>query len=510
LTEHRIRARSPARAALLGLAIALLASACSSSPKAASEPLPLLGHEGRWITDPAGRVVVLHGVNVVNKNPPYLPSALGFGPEDAQFLAAHGFRAVRVGMIWKAVEPRPGAYDDRYLEQIKATVSMLADVGIYSLLDFHQDALNEQFGGEGLPDWAVAGSGEPRLRGDAGEQALWRALDAFWSNAPGGGGVGVQDRFAAAWSHVARRFLHDDDVLGYDLYNEPLHNGRCVNALACAQFDGDVGVFYERLVRAIRQVDRHHLIWYEPDTLFNWAVPTALPPLEDGNAGMAFHVYCPPPLINSLSCRESAGMVFDNADARSSAEGDALLLGEFGDPSGDVLGMVADTADAHAVSWLMWAYCGCNNPTYPFPVSVHVDDLVIDATKPPGGNNVEQAKLEALVRPHPTLVSGTPERFRFDRRTKEFDFRYRTDRVDGRGAFGDGACSEVFVPRLQYPDGYKAEVHGAEVVSDEGSATLALEAHAPTVTVRIIPTSSGSTEEPRRDGGCPGPSDGAP
>jgi endoglycosylceramidase len=503
LTDPDVPARALIRRAMLGVAVALVAAACSSSSEPDREPLPLAGHAGRWITDPGGRVVVVHGVNMVNKREPYLPSALGFGPEDGRYLAEHGFRAVRVGVIWKGVEPRPGEYDDRYLEQIEETVTMLADLGIYSLLDFHQDALNEAFGGEGFPDWAVAEARAPSARGPDTEPLL-RALDLFWSNADGPGGVGLQDRFAAAYGHVARRFLDNDAVLGYDLYNEPLHNGRCDTNQGCNEFDADLGAFYERVVRAVRAVDERHLIWYEPNTLFNWALPTALPPLRDPDAGMAFHVYCPPALPGGLSCRDSAERVFANAEQRTADTGDALLLGEFGDPEADVIDMFVDLADSHGVSWLMWAYCGCNNPTYPFPVSVHVDDLVIDATKPPGGENVEQGKLEALVRPHPTVVSGTPERFGFESETKEFTFSYVTDRADGRGAFDADACTEVFVPRLQYPNGYEVEVEGAEVVSEEGSAKLALEARDERVTVRITPAEDGATELPGPGGGCSG------
>src|SRR4051812_34062353 len=46
-------------------------------------PRPPLGHAGRWVTDATGRVVILHGVNMVNKRPPYAPAAAGFGRDDA-------------------------------------------------------------------------------------------------------------------------------------------------------------------------------------------------------------------------------------------------------------------------------------------------------------------------------------------------------------------------------------------------------------------------------------------
>jgi endoglycosylceramidase len=113
-------------------------------PAQATPTLPL-GHSGRWITDAQGRVVIVHGTNMVYKLPPYYPTVAGFGDDDAAFLARIGFNAVRVGVIWKAVEPRPGIYDDAYLRRIAATVAVLHHHGIVSLLDFHQDMYNERF-----------------------------------------------------------------------------------------------------------------------------------------------------------------------------------------------------------------------------------------------------------------------------------------------------------------------------------------------------------------------------
>ena len=86
---------------------------------------------------------------------PYTPAADGFDDADGAFLAANGLSAVRVGIIWKALEPEPGVFNDAYLASIESTVNMLGSHGIVSLLDFHQDMYNERFQGEGAPDWAV-------------------------------------------------------------------------------------------------------------------------------------------------------------------------------------------------------------------------------------------------------------------------------------------------------------------------------------------------------------------
>src|SRR4249920_1996408 len=118
--------------------------AISFASVAEAGPTAPLSHSGRWITDARGRVAILHGVNMVNKQPPYAPSAQGFGDDDAAFLQRFGFDAVRLGLIYKAVEPSPGGYDDNYLNAIAATEANLARHGVFSQLDFHQDLFNEK------------------------------------------------------------------------------------------------------------------------------------------------------------------------------------------------------------------------------------------------------------------------------------------------------------------------------------------------------------------------------
>src|SRR5438270_629165 len=196
-----------------------------TGPTAYAAPRPPLGHAGRWITDARGRVVIVHGTNVVYKLPPYDPAATGFGADDAGFLHRVGFNAVRVGVIWKAVEPTPGVYSAAYLARIARTVAVLARHGILSLLDFHQDMYNERFQGEGAPNWAVQDGGQPNPRlgfpgNYLGNPALQHALDAFFGDAPGPAGVGLQERFGGAWGAVSTRLGAVKSVRGYELFNE--------------------------------------------------------------------------------------------------------------------------------------------------------------------------------------------------------------------------------------------------------------------------------------------------
>ena len=482
------------------LAAALSALALVPAAAQAAPTLPL-GHAGRWITDADGRAVILHGVNMVYKRPPYAPDATGFGDDDAAFLQREGYDTVRVGVIYKAVEPQPGVYDDNYLDRIERTVAILAAHGIVSLLDFHQDLYNERFQGEGWPDWAVIDDGLPAQpqSGFPGNYlampALQRAFDHFWNN-----DQGLQDRYAAAWRHVAEWFRANPGVLGYDIMNEPWPGStwqQCANPAGCPAFDATMAKFIDRTMKAIRTVDPKTLVFYEPQVLFNDGADTNLPDTGDANAGFSFHDYC---LTadqggSTLSCHEFDDLVFQNAEKHAAATGDALLLTEFGATGDDnVLTPMTDRADRFMVGWQDWHYCGCDDPTTSGPGDKQA--IVRDPRKPPDGANVDTAKLKLLSRPHPDAVAGTPTSFGFDTATKTFTLNYKLARADGKGSFGPSGETEIAVPDRQYPNGYATTVQGGRILSAPRAGVLRVAAcsGASTVAVTVKPTGQSSED----------------
>jgi endoglycosylceramidase len=468
------------------LAIAVSASATAAATATAGPTLPL-GHAERWITDADGRVVVLHGLNLVNKLPPYAPDALGFGDDDAAFLASEGYDSVRLGVIYAAVEPQPGVYDDAYLARIARTVAVLARHGITTLLDFHQDLLSERFQGEGFPDWAVQDDGlpaEPKagFPGNyVGMPALEAAFDHLWRNDDQ-----LADRYAAAWAHVARRFRDTPAVLGYDLFNEPWPGSawpQCAQRAGCPEFDALLSAFFAKATAAIRAVDPTTLVFREPNVLFSSGAPTLLADSGDASTGLSFHDYC---AANELrSCRAPNDQVFANALDHADASGDALLLTEFGATSdAAVLTDMADRADRFGVGWLEWAYCGCGDPTTTGPGDEQA--LIRDPHRAPtAGDNANARTLGALTRPYPRVVAGTPTRIAYDARTRRFTLRYRTARADGRGAFGPRASTEVVLPRRAYPHGARVRVRGGVVRSAAGARVLRVTASAGAVEVVV-------------------------
>ena len=116
----------------------------------------------RTFVDQDHRQVMLHGVNVVYKVDPYIPSDGAFdiedslNDEDIANLKKWGFNLVRLGVMWEAVERSPGVYDETYLDKVETLINKLGDAGIYTLVDAHQDVFARTICGEGMPDFYAA------------------------------------------------------------------------------------------------------------------------------------------------------------------------------------------------------------------------------------------------------------------------------------------------------------------------------------------------------------------
>ena len=115
--------------------------------------------EDRVFVDEQGRQKIFHGVNVVYKVDPYIPSQgefdseLSLNDEDIANLTAWGMNFVRLGVMWEAVEREPSIYDTKYLDDVVDLVNKLGENGIYTLIDAHQDVLARVMCGEGMPDF---------------------------------------------------------------------------------------------------------------------------------------------------------------------------------------------------------------------------------------------------------------------------------------------------------------------------------------------------------------------
>jgi hypothetical protein len=97
----------------------------------------------------------------------------------------------------------------------------------------------------------------------------------------------------------------------------------------------------------------------------------------------------------------------------------------------------------------------------------------------------------------PATGAGTPVTYALDRSDWVMRFTYRTTPVDAHLACR-GAPTQIFVPRRDYPHGYRVHVTGARVVSAPTSAWVELVTRpgAARVTVTVSRASGSTTRVP--------------
>ena len=460
----------------------------AAAPGSVSSAVPELGHRGAFLTDQAGRVVFLHGVNVVDKLPPYVApdTAAGFTARDADFLAAHGFNAVRLGVLFAGVMPQPGQIDQTYLAQVDRIVQLLTARKIWVLLDFHQDAFNEKFHGEGFPAWAVHDDGLPFV--DLGSffandqtPAVQHAYDHVWND-----DYQLWDYYTQAWVAVAKKWAPQPYLMGYDLFNEPNAGSKsatCANPAGCPQFDAVLQRFYDHVRTAIRTVDPHHMVWYEPQFLFNALSASNFTHVDDPAVGLSWHDYaCTPAFVSGgvlpgdPDCQINEPRVMDNAAAQEAAMGAGGLLTEFGaeDDLTDI-GRLTQYADQHLTGWLYWAYKEWNDPTGSSDEGLYGNDA--------DPSTVKAAKVALLSYPYPQAMAGTPMALSWDAAGRVLSFSYRPNAAAG--------LTDVFVGAGTYPNGYQVTVTGGSVRSGGGASHVLIAAapQASKVTVVVGPQS---------------------
>ncbi|MDA8185366.1 MAG: cellulase family glycosylhydrolase [Actinomycetota bacterium] len=511
-------------------------TACSlgaSSRRAACGPVgPITSSGGPFLRDAYGRAVILHGVNAVYKHAPYElyaspGKAWNFSAADAKAIAGLGFDVVRLGILWQGIEPgtapadspsictpgSPGhahqwnqAVADAYLAKVQQTVDLLGHYGVFTLLDMHQDVFNQAFAGEGAPNWAVCTNGIPanntgNWRANYGEPAVAAAYSHFWENNVTGNLQGNYDR---AWRAVARRFVGNPNVLGYDLFNEPFSSVAAFSPPGTAAFDALLECFYtgtahpgslsgsraplvcpptdprQGVIPTIRSVDPNHSIFYEPDVSSDWGNTDWIGPMPYSHLVLDFHDYC---ATAPAGCPAEEQQVFSSqARARELAAdhanpgGPSWFMSEFGaEPASTGLAGMVALADQHLVGWTYWQWKYYGDPTG------NPSEGLAGTNPTTGAPVLRAAKAGIVSEPYAQAVAGTPTSMGYDPTTDAFHLTYRTDRSIHQPTV-------VFVPvRIHYHGGYCAVPKGARVTSTAGSSHLTLAAirDAATVTLTI-------------------------
>lgn len=461
------------------------------APASAADDSPQLRRDGRWLVDPQGRVVIVHGLNLVWKHAPYVPPATeeGFTARDADWLARHGFNGARIGTLWAGLTPdRPGVEDRAYTQKWQRVMDLLADRGIWMMLDAHQDQWHETYGGEGVPEWAMIRP-EPYAHTPAVAMPFptgyWTpevstVFDHFWADQDD-----LLTGWAQAWEVAARRWQDQPYLMGYDLLNEPWMGREWLSCLldGCqASYEQELQPAMEQGLAAIRAIDEDNLVWWEPqqfaggqelDTYF-----TAVPGEEQ--LGFSWHNYCPEVFLESQGmpgsdvekCWEFARDRNAHALEQSREMQAAPLMSEWGATDNiRAISIDAAVADEHLMGWAHWAYKFWNDPTT-------ADDKQGLFRDDRDLSTVKQAKLRRLVRTYAQATAGTPLQMKFAHGSGDFRFRYRPDpAID--------APTRIFVSPLHYRHGYAVRVDGGEVVGREERVLLVRASGTEPVTVSI-------------------------
>lgn len=414
------------------------------------------------------RTRIFHGVNAVYKIPPYHPTTSGFDASntlsqiDSDNLRSWGFNIVRLGVMWPGMEPNErGSYNQTYIGELQKIVEYLQSNEIYVILDFHQDLWHRKFCGEGVPDYiydmckseesadtkdfplpAVNTSyptdsdGNPTLDAclsqmfavyymteEVGEafQCLYDNKQNIWAD------------FGNYWKQVALNFKNYDNVLGYELLNEPwagdvYHSPK--NFLPKYVEKKYLQPMYEYLHKEIRTVDNDKVIFFEGLTIDYWENGfTAGPGGESYNdrQALAYHIYCPTTsndtdinFKHQLVCNVIDDYFFDRRVRDAQRLGVQMIMTEFGaakDIKNDLglLQRLCELTDKFQQSWMYWQFKYYQDITTCTPEGESLYDA---------NGQVSQHKIEILSRTFPQAVAGSIVSYKYHILSKKFELDY--------------------------------------------------------------------------------------
>lgn len=449
----------------------------------------------RAFVDSLGRQVVLHGINIGGMDQVGDRLEWRQAMDDFARLRLWGFNCVRMQIEWCHLEPECGKYREEYLRCLDQRIAEARRNGLYVLLDMHQDLWSRKAGGyDGAPDWATLNDGKPHVStrpvwGIAyySSPSVLASFDSFWTNRPGPDGMGIQDRFALAWRQVAQRYAHDPAILGYDFLNEPaagtpmaLAGRRMSEAIArllaaegkpvehpeslwqdertrgeIYRLFGNLGAYqeflgagesvfqefergaletmYRRVAAAIREVDRNHILFLEPNIACGSGVVSGIRPLINQNGrrdpaqAIAPHVYdlttdnpaAPAPILDRVQ------LALRRLDELSRRLELPMLIGEWGAFEGERRLM----ARCHVREF---------------------ERMLASETYWIVGKHTEQSTyFEMLRRPCAREVAGTLQTMACDPESRRFECEWRQTLRQP---------TVFYVPATWYPQGYQVEV----------------------------------------------------
>jgi hypothetical protein len=163
-----------------------------------------------------------------------------------------------------------------------------------------------------------------------------------------------QDLLVKLWVKIAERYKDEPTVAAYDLLNEPLPE----NTGAATKYKDQLVPLYQRLIKAIREVDKKHMFTLEGyDWSNNWSEFNK--PL-DNNMFFQFHYYCwaRPDNLNDIS---------DFLKKRKQLN-TPVWVGETGEKNNAIYFATTDYFEKNNIGWSFWPWKKMDTENTPYSI----------------------------------------------------------------------------------------------------------------------------------------------
>jgi endoglycosylceramidase len=511
---------------LIESAAVRLSSSRAATSQAAPGAMPWLHVEhpaqgAPYIADELGRMVLLHGAipasllefgasATASPGPPTYPIgpaayegrcpdtlAGGLYPPlcqaDLVQMASFGFNSLRLPLVWSLLEPERGHFNELYVERIAQIVDWARALGMYVIIDMHQNAYSAYVGAgpgvdlttnSGAPAWATITDGMPSRELAKGKRetnpAAVEAFSNFWYNRDG-----IQAEYIDAIAHLAERFKNDSTVAGFSVFNEPQPGWNLPPGFE----DLLLFPFYRRVIDAITGVgdgipcwtgffmpapcgypdpgihDLHHLVFLDTGLareITDFPTHLGMPLSSYANVVLSMHAYTHIYTFDAL-----AGQTLEHAtypwggydqsyffaDREAKAMNAALFVAEFGDsPSQDPLILANQVLEEerHRVGFAFWVWKESGSGGWGM-----FDPPPAGASNAPSSGCLRADRERLLARIYPRAAGDPNLTYHYDSDTGAFT-------LSARGSAA-GPATVVYIP----PEARGAvAVAGAEQVTD--------------------------------------------
>lgn len=334
--------------------------------------------------------------------------------EDIERLRKFGLNFVRLTLFWSAVEPERGKYDKNYIEKIIEILRWVDGLGIYVLIDLHQDIYGFQAThsneGDGPTEWARDPECPPFKDLDPWmpnylDESVSCQFESFWNDKNG-----VQTAYINMFEYVVQQLHNEKGVIGFEITNEPWPGYEWNDT---EKWENEkLREFYNKVIKITRKYTQKP-IFYETHPLSDFGYPFYLQKPDGNNLVYAPHIYPISAFLGSQSQTDTLS-IFNKHLEHSLKYEVPMLVGEYGvaleDPEAyEKVKEQIDIFDSDFVGSAVWSY----DKSSKYDLAI-IDDF---------GNTL--SNFVPVIRPYPEFLKGEIKNIKYLQ--NELTFEYEGD-----------------------------------------------------------------------------------